>query len=99
MNCELKENCELGENQARKSAEKPRSSQLKLLAGAVKRKVDPGSKEPVKVQKVQQAPGSGVQIKAPNATSLGSSHSKGDGGGGGLLGLGDYGSDSGSDSE
>ena len=80
--------------------EKPRSSQLKLLAGAVKRKVDPGSKEPAKVQKVQKAPGIGVQIKAPDVTSLGSSHSKGDGGGGGgLLGLGDYGSDSGSDSE
>ena len=65
----------------------------------MKRKVDPGPKEPVKVQKVQQAPGIGVQIKALNVTSLGSSHSKGDGGGGGLLGLGDYGSDSGSDSE
>ena len=83
MNCELKENCELGEIQARKSAEKPRSSQLKLLEGAVKRKVDPGSKEPVKVQKVQQAPGGGVQIKALNAKSLGSSHAKGDGGRGG----------------
>ena len=99
MSCELKENCELGEIQARKSVEKPRSSQLKLLAGAVKRKVDPGSKEPAKVQKVQKAPGIGVQIKAPDVTSLGSSHSKGDGGAGGLLGLGDYGSDSGSDSE
>ena len=90
------------QTQARKSAEKPRSSQLKLLAGAVKRKSDPvpGVNE-VKVQKVQNKENGNCinERKEGNGkidvVAQESPPSKG--GGGGLLGLGDYGSDSDSD--
>ena len=86
---------ELIDTQARKSTEKPRSSQLKLLAGAVKRKGDAGVKEVVKVQKVEQQENGG-KVGNGTASAHESPPSKG-GGGGGLLGLGDYGSDSDSD--
>ena len=88
---------ELTDIQARKSTEKPRSSQLKLLAGAVKRKGDAGVKEVVKVQKVEQQENGG-KVGNGKANAHESPPSKGEGGGGGgLLGLGGYGSDSDSD--
>merc|ERR1712130_162208 len=91
-----------------RSTEKPKSSQLKLLAGAVKRK-GPAAvvKEVVKVQKVEeQKNGYCVEeAKVENGRALNSNGSAQEsppskedgGGGGGLLGLGDYGSDSDSD--
>ena len=92
------------QTQARKSTEKPKSSQLKLLAGAVKRKGGAGVKEVVKVQKVEQLQENGGCVKGgkvengrANGGARESPPSKEDGGGGGLLGLGDYGSDSDSD--
>ena len=93
------------QTQARKSTEKPKSSQLKLLAGAVKRKGGAGVKEVVKVQKVEQLQENGGKVgngranggASANGSARDSPLSKEDGGGGGLLGLGDYGSDSDSD--
>ena len=87
------------QTQARKSTEKPKSSQLKLLAGAVKRKGAAGVKEVVKVQKVEQLQENGGKVGngRANGGTRESPPSKEDGGGGGLLGLGDYGSDSDSD--
>ena len=88
------------QTQARKSTEKPKSSQLKLLAGALKRKGGAGVKEVVKVQKVEELQENGGKVEngRANGGAQESPPSKEDGGGGGgLLGLGDYGSDSDSD--
>jgi len=79
-----------------------KTSQLKLLAGAVKRKTDT-AKDPAEVKKKKEKEEekekeeAGERLDCVSVTERQSS--VGSAGSGGLLGLGDYGSDSDSDSE
>merc|ERR1711874_276964 len=77
-----------------------KTSQLKLLAGAVKRKTDT-AKDPAEVKKEKEEEKekeeAGERLDCVSVTERQSS--VGSAGSGGLLGLGDYGSDSDSDSE